>query len=115
MSLGDCVRYALQNSPELQRKEIKHENQKLGTQIEKADFALNLEARSERAYDSHTDNHWVSLNKKIPGGVEVSGILYANDTFSSSIRPSLSPGSLSVKTFHSRSLSASSRTHCGPE
>ncbi len=79
-SLRECIIYALENSPELQRKDITEKNQKLNTTIERAEFDpvlgggssyTNPRPSTTQPGESVRWDHTADLNQKIPGGIDL--------------------------------------------
>jgi len=79
MTLRDCVAYALQHSPELEKLGIDHENQRLQTLIARATFALDLGYGADYRVDDKQDGNTVTLSKEFPQGFDVTTSLNATE------------------------------------
>ncbi len=71
MDLQDCIRYATEHSPALQKLEVAHHTKQLSTLIKKADFDIGLSASVERDDSGDELPASLSLSKEIVGGIDV--------------------------------------------
>jgi outer membrane protein TolC len=83
MALQDCIRYATEHSPALQKLAIAHHTKQLSTLIEKAAFDIGLSVRAASS-DSGDDSGdelpaSISLSKEIVGGINVTAAASFDD------------------------------------
>ena len=83
MDLQDCIRYATEHSPALQKLAIAHHTKQLSTLIEEAAFDIGLSARAASS-DSGGDSGdelpaSFSLSKEIIGGINVTAAASFDD------------------------------------
>jgi outer membrane protein len=80
LSIQECIKYALKNSPSLKKIKLAHADSQYDTIIARAAFDLGLRVtsrRSEGLNDNHvrditTNTHSLTLSQEIPGGVDLS-------------------------------------------
>ena len=79
MDLQDCIRYATEHSPALQKLEVAHHTKQLSTLIKKADFDIGLSASVERDDSGDELPASLSLSKEIVGGIDVTASASLDD------------------------------------
>jgi len=75
MSMEDCIGYALEHSPDLQKLEISHESQRLQTVIEKAGFTPTITLDNSYAVAGEDLTDSLTVSKEFLNGIELSSTM----------------------------------------
>ena len=91
MSLADCIKYAIEKSPELKKLKLTHSNRKYDTIIARAAFDLGISVVSSRGDEDRSNTHRATISQEIPGGFTLSSTgRYTSDEIANTQQSDLS-------------------------
>ena len=79
VSMDQCVRYALTNSPAIRRADLALQNRRLDTVIARAKFAIGLGGSASRDVTAEGTSGSLEVKKEFVGGINLSSKLSVTD------------------------------------